>query len=81
MRLQKTDDLSNRTIYLIVGLLVLTLIGGAYLLSSMREARAMEVSPQQARIAIVKAISLGYSCREKNVTLPQCVEFALAQLN
>lgn len=81
MARQKTDDLSNHTIYLIVGLLMFVLISGAYFLSSTRQARAMEVSPQQARTAIVKAISLGYTCRDKGMTLPSCVEFALAQFN
>jgi len=53
------------------GLLLALLIANV-----MRPARGFEISEQAAKFALVKAINWGYSCRDKGVTLPECIAAA-----
>ena len=51
-------------------------------LGFMHSARSqvITISQEQARMAIVKAVGMGYQCRDKGITLASCLTMAMSSI-
>lgn len=60
---------------------VFIVLGIAVCVSAAKSQTIIQITQEQARMAIVKAVGMGYDCRDKGLTLASCLTMAVSNFS